>query len=600
MSKYSITSLLLKNYRSYAEKTEIKFGSQITLIFGKGSVGKSTIIDAIQTLHASEKNDVDLYDKNYKYLVSKKFANKLNKEKKNKSFNGVFSIGVSSKEENSNGENNIKSIRKDFGFNEKYNFPVLVSLYSNEATNSKISAFDDALKYLTIFNIPIENNKNRRLKDFYYSTIDYFKNEHSWKDLHEHANKYKKELLIYLNKIQKFEDEYVDISNKITKAQKIKDQNKLKNLEIQRNKLFDKEFENEGFSPVWFPMINYRDSYVDLIKKGSDLKTFIDFIENNIKQTKKYLYKNNKLYNRRDLLKMISENDFDNLKKDLAKQLKVNFQSSPTSLAEFLCYALTEITLIKSGDKFSSKDFNLPETADKDSFKWGKDIGKEIALSPNKIFDLCQSKIGPLLNQIKTIRHKESFNDLIKNLSQYSSSATRQSEFHEVVEHNSKNINKWLKEFGYDFKIIIEKVGLNGETEILHQKNGFKVPADLGGSGAQYLLTYLTELLDSNENTILLEEPEKALHASLQIKLAKLFAEVSKKNQLVIETHSENLLLGILKEIRDKNIDHNNVKILYVYMEDGLSKVDQVELNDKGGFKSKWRDGFFTEKLDLL
>ena len=55
MSKYSINSLLLKNYRSYAEKTEIKFGSQITLIFGKGSVGKSTIIDAIQTLHASEK-----------------------------------------------------------------------------------------------------------------------------------------------------------------------------------------------------------------------------------------------------------------------------------------------------------------------------------------------------------------------------------------------------------------------------------------------------------------------------------------------------------------------------------------------------------------
>ena len=126
------------------------------------------------------------------------------------------------------------------------------------------------------------------------------------------------------------------------------------------------------------------------------------------------------------------------------------------------------------------------------------------------------------------------------------------------------------------------------------------MPADLGGSGAQYLLTYLTELLDSHENTILLEEPEKALHASLQIKLAKLFVEISKTNQLVIETHSENLLLGVLKEIRDKKIDYKNVKILYVYMEEGLSKVDEVALNDKGGFKSKWRDGFFTEKLDLL
>ena len=35
-------------------------------------------------------------------------------------------------------------------------------------------------------------------------------------------------------------------------------------------------------------------------------------------------------------------------------------------------------------------------------------------------------------------------------------------------------------------------------------------------------------------------------------------------------------------------------------MENGQSKIDEVQLNNKGGFISKWRDGFFTEKLDLL
>ncbi len=59
-------------------------------------------------------------------------------------------------------------------------------------------------------------------------------------------------------------------------------------------------------------------------------------------------------------------------------------------------------------------------------------------------------------------------------------------------------------------------------------------------------------------------------------------------------------VLGLLKEIRDKNIDPKDVSVLYVYMEDGISKIDQLELNEKGGFKSKWRDGFFTEKLDLI
>ena len=57
------------------------------------------------------------------------------------------------------------------------------------------------------------------------------------------------------------------------------------------------------------------------------------------------------------------------------------------------------------------------------------------------------------------------------------------------------------------------------------------------------------------------------------------------------------MLLGILKEIRDNKIKSEDVKVLYVYMEKGESKVDEINLTEKGGFKSKWRDGFFTEKI---
>jgi len=42
MSKYTINSLILDNYRSYVKETLINFGSQITLIFGKGSVNEET------------------------------------------------------------------------------------------------------------------------------------------------------------------------------------------------------------------------------------------------------------------------------------------------------------------------------------------------------------------------------------------------------------------------------------------------------------------------------------------------------------------------------------------------------------------------------
>ena len=596
MSKFTINSLLLENYRSYGKETQINFGPQITLIFGKGSVGKSTIIDAIQSLHIASENEVDLVEKAYRLLVTKNFS------KKKKSFD-YFTLGLSCREEHSDDDISIKSIKKDFATGDipkigNTDYPAKIALYSNEGSNLETNPFDEKNKFISIINLPLETKGEKDLRNFSCSTIENFKNEHSWKKLHEYTNKKSKELLKYFKIVEDFEKKYDEINKKLNEAEKQKKDKEVSLLQKQLDQVFDKEFSSEGFSAVWFPMGKRREKYQEFVEKGSSLKEFINFIEEDIKLNKIYLYKNNQLFSRRSYEKNFSRNRLDKL----PLKNKIKIQSQPfyatTSLAEFLCYTLTEIIHTSSGRM--DEQFSLPIILSRDNFRWGKKIGEEIVLSPDKIFELCNKTFKPLLAQIKTVRHQENFNNLIKSLSQFSSANPSASEFNDMVDQNSKSINRWLKEFEYDFKISVDKIGLTGETEINHQKNGFKIPSDLGGSGARYLLTYLTELLDSNNKTILIEEPEKALHASLQIKLAKLFTEVSKKNQLIIETHSENLLLGILKEIRDKNLNHNRVKVLYVYMENGQSKIDEVQLNNKGGFISKWRDGFFTEKLDLL
>ena len=41
-------------------------------------------------------------------------------------------------------------------------------------------------------------------------------------------------------------------------------------------------------------------------------------------------------------------------------------------------------------------------------------------------------------------------------------------------ESNLKDINKWLGEFEYDFKISIDRVGIKGETEIMQKKKKVK------------------------------------------------------------------------------------------------------------------------------
>ena len=61
----------IKNFRAFTELTRINFGSQITLIFGKGSAGQSTIIDAINLLSSSYKNKTNLLDNTNRFHLTK-------------------------------------------------------------------------------------------------------------------------------------------------------------------------------------------------------------------------------------------------------------------------------------------------------------------------------------------------------------------------------------------------------------------------------------------------------------------------------------------------------------------------------------------------
>lgn len=600
MTQYSIKSLELENYRSYQKKTNIDFGSKITLIFGKGSAGKSTIIDALQMLHASDINDVDLFDKNSKYILSK---NSNSKE---------FKIKISCSEENPENKKDInsKSILKVFSLDKKDTFfPKKVEAYSEEG-----EGIDK--KFLSIESEPLSSliDKDKTFKDFLVSKISFIENKYAYKELFEYTLKYKKKLLINLDRCDDFRNEYNSIVDAIDKAKKEKKIDEADELEKKMRGLFARD-ENEiiddpseaieQFRPGIFPfgkggekIIKYKE-FIEKLKSESQLDSFIKFIAEDFKDRKRYLYKNNKIYNDYDLF-VISESKSEILKEKLRKIYDRNIPSVGSTLLEFLCFCLTDFCNMDAFDPDTSYSILERRRVSKDSFTWGDKVRETKALGPREMMRLTDRIVSQTLNQVKTIRHQENLNNIIRTLSQYSVSSLPASDFAEQIETNLKTINKWLGKFEFDFKISVERVGIKGEPVIMHNKGKYKIPAEIGGSGAQFLLTYLTALIDSEENTILLEEPEKALHASLQIKLAEFFTEICEKNQLVIETHSENLLLGILKQVRDKKIKPDELSVLYVYMDNGISKIDRLEVNERGGFKSKWRDGFFTEKLDLL
>lgn len=129
-------------------------------------------------------------------------------------------------------------------------------------------------------------------------------------------------------------------------------------------------------------------------------------------------------------------------------------------------------------------------------------------------------------------------------------------------------------------------------------------PADVG-FGISQVLPIVVELLARRDSIIAIEQPETHLHPRLQARLADLLIDATQEggqgNQLVVETHSEHLMLRVQRRIREGALDPKNVAVVYVdQAADGETTVKQLRLNEQGEFLDEWPHGFFDERLDEL
>ena len=141
-------------------------------------------------------------------------------------------------------------------------------------------------------------------------------------------------------------------------------------------------------------------------------------------------------------------------------------------------------------------------------------------------------------------------------------------------------------------------VGFTNKNIFGSQSN---IPIEQSGNALQSIMTVFNDITRSEEETIIIEEPENKIHPKIQGNLIEIIAEnVSENfNKVIIETHSEHFILRIQKLIREKKLTPNQVAINYVYLDENGngSKIDHMKLDNNGKFVSKWRHGFFNERL---
>lgn len=120
------------------------------------------------------------------------------------------------------------------------------------------------------------------------------------------------------------------------------------------------------------------------------------------------------------------------------------------------------------------------------------------------------------------------------------------------------------------------------------------------GYGVGQLLPVITQCCLSDGGAIIIEQPEVHLHPRLQSAVGDLFIDtvLAGRGQILVETHSEHLVLRLLRRIREGAFAPELLKLLYVDLHvDGGAFVREVEVDSHGELVDGWPGDFFEERL---
>jgi len=148
-----------------------------------------------------------------------------------------------------------------------------------------------------------------------------------------------------------------------------------------------------------------------------------------------------------------------------------------------------------------------------------------------------------------------------------------------------------------------------GEQVIIKSKDGYRLNSTDVGVGFSQVLPIIVAARGLACGCILLEQPELHIHVRLQAVLGDLLATSLERNgygdlkrQFIVETHSEALLLRLMRRIREttKEIVSNGPRLLcdhvavyHISKQDGNSIAKRIELDTYGNLTDEWPDDLF-------
>lgn len=164
-----------------------------------------------------------------------------------------------------------------------------------------------------------------------------------------------------------------------------------------------------------------------------------------------------------------------------------------------------------------------------------------------------------------------------------------------------------------DFMSFYDDLEVKKRLYLVDGNTGIEVyPQDLG-VGISQVLPVVIAALTAKDGVFMMEQPELHIHPGLQISLGDLFIESIQETNIVylLETHSEHLLLRLLKRIRQTTDDElpegtsglfpRDIGIYFIEKsQSDETTVTQIRVDEDGEFTDRWPRGFFRERSEEL
>jgi hypothetical protein len=161
---------------------------------------------------------------------------------------------------------------------------------------------------------------------------------------------------------------------------------------------------------------------------------------------------------------------------------------------------------------------------------------------------------------------------------------------------------------------------LSGRSEIAlrdFEKGIIVAPSDVG-VGISQMIPVIVGCLRSQKGILAIEQPELHVHPAIQVGLGDLFIEAVQTSQsivgagktLLVETHSEHVMLRLLRRVREQSegeippgvlgLTPDDLSVIYVEGSVDGVRFRPLRVGTDGDFLDRWPRGFFAERAEEL